>query len=68
MSRYRKEGCNSLDIYLAVEVGFHSDEVECRTLNTADRVQSPVGAKCDLDYFSFPIIYLYETADELPVA
>ena len=27
---------------LAVEAGFYSDVVECRTLNPADRVQSPV--------------------------
>ena len=35
---------------LAVEAGFYSDVVECRTLNPADRVRSPVGEKCDLDF------------------
>ena len=42
---------------LAVEAGFYSDVVECRTLNPADRVRSPVGEKCDLDFFSFPITF-----------
>ena len=38
---------------LAVEAGFYSDVVECSTLNPVDRVRSPVGEKCDLDFFSF---------------
>ena len=28
---------------LAVQAGFYSDVVECRTLSPADRVRSPVG-------------------------
>ena len=40
---------------LAVEADFYSDVVECRTLNPADRVRSPVGETYDLDFFSFPI-------------
>ena len=36
---------------LAVEASFYSNVVECRTLNLADRVRSPVGEKCDLDFF-----------------
>ena len=42
---------------LAVEAGFYSDMVECRTLNPADQVRSRVGEKCDLDFFSFPITH-----------
>ena len=30
---------------LAVQAGFYSDVVECRTLSPADRVRSPVGGK-----------------------
>ena len=42
---------------LAVEAGFYRDVVESRTFNSADRVRSPVGEKCDLDFFSFPITF-----------
>ena len=41
----------------AVEAGFYSDVVECRTLNPADWVRSRVREKCDLDFFSFPITF-----------
>ena len=40
---------------LAVEAGFYSDMLECRTLNPADRDRSPVWEKCDLDFFFFPV-------------
>ena len=38
---------------LAVQAGFYSDVVECRTLSPADRVRSPVGEKC---YFHFSTV------------
>ena len=37
---------------LAVQAGFYSDVVECRTLSPADQVRSPVGEKCDLHFFN----------------
>ena len=40
---------------LAVQAGFYSDAVECRTLSPADRVRSPVGEKC---YFYFFTCYI----------
>ena len=42
---------------LAVETGFYSDVVECRTLNPADHVRSQVREKYDLDFYSFPITF-----------
>ena len=41
---------------LAVQAGFYSDVVECRTLSPADRVRSPVGEKC---YFHFFTCYIF---------
>ena len=43
--------------HVAIKAGFYSDVVECWTLNPVDRVRSPVGEKCDLDFFSFPITF-----------
>ena len=37
---------------LAVQAGFYSDVVECRTLSPADRVRSPVGEKCYFHFFT----------------
>ena len=37
---------------LAVQAGFYSDVVECRTLSPADRVRSPVGKKCYFHFFT----------------
>ena len=41
---------------LAVQAGFYSEVVECRTLSPADRVRSPVGEKC---YFHFFTCYIW---------
>ena len=41
---------------LAVQAGFYSDAVECRTLSPADRVRSPAGEKY---YFNFFTCYIY---------
>ena len=41
---------------LAVQAGFYSDVVECRTLSPADRVRSPVVEKC---YFHFFTCYIW---------
>ena len=37
---------------LAVQAGFYSDVVECRTLSPADRVRSQVGEKCYFHFFN----------------
>ena len=37
---------------LAVQAGFYSDAVECRTLSPADRVRSPVREKCYFHFFT----------------
>ena len=37
---------------LAVQAGFYSDVVECRTLSPADWVRSPVGEKCYFHFFT----------------
>ena len=62
MSRYRKEECNSLGIrHISTalrKAGFYGDVVDCKTLNMADRVRSPVGEKCDLDFFSFSVTFV----------
>ena len=36
---------------LAVQAGFYSDVVECKTLSPVDRVRSPVGEKCYFHFF-----------------
>ena len=69
MSRYRKEGCSSLGIrytstaLIAVEAGCYSDVVECRALNPADRVRSPVGENVIwiflLSYYIIIIIMIF---------
>ena len=43
--------------HVAIKAGVYSDVVECRNLNTADRVRSPAGEKYDLDFFSFRITF-----------
>ena len=48
---------------LAVQAGFYSDVVECRTLSPADRVRSPVGEKCYFHFFTC-YTYLVEIEDE----
>ena len=44
--------------HVAIKASFYSDMVECRTLNPADRVRSPVRENVSWMFFSFLITYL----------
>ena len=43
---------------LAVQAGFYSDVVVCRTLSPADRVRSPVREKCYFYFFTCYMSYI----------